>query len=736
VSSARWLWFGQPVVTLELVQLQSFAALAYGTQSVPRVDKIGQISDRHLARPRIDNLSSIVPTSTAATFNRDAEREQGLPELRMNASALRAYRFGQFRVDLLRQQLTGADGTVAGLSARAYDVLIYLVENRDRVVSKNELMKAVWPRSVVEENNLNQAVTILRRALGDRRDSPQFVRTIAGRGYRFVGDVSEEAAESEPGAPIHPPPAAIPTNPVAARQEPPPHAVALQELAPPPSSLAGVRIEPDTRRRHLLLGLGLATVAAGGTAWWLASRREAQRSARLRSLAVLPFRPLVEESGDPAMEFGMADTLITRLSSLPGLVVRPFSAVRNYTATDQDPLQAGRDLRADSVLEGHILMRENRVRVSARLLDVASGAALWSGSFEEPLDQFFSAQDALAGQVVAALQIQMTDRDRRQLLDHPTNNVRAWQLYINARYHWERKTAESFRRAVEYYEAAEKLDPGFALAAVGQADSWAVLGVYNVMPPADAFARASAAGERALRLAPDLPEAVATMGHIMVQGRRDWRGGERMYRRALDTKPDYAQCRMWLANDCAFQGRLREGLTEARGAQDLEPWSRTFVANVGLILYFLRDYAAARAQLDPLVEVEPEFPLARHHLARVLLMSGAPERAVSLLTGRGMADVAGGLSTLARAYVATGQRELAEVEVQRLEEKGARGIGVGFDLALIHAALGDRSRALHAIERAENDGSQMMGFLNSEPGLDLIRNDPRFRAVSRGVGLG
>ena len=112
----------------------------------------------------------------------------------------------------------------------------------------------------------------------------------------------------------------------------------------------------------------------------------------------------------------------------------------------------------------------------------------------------------------------MTDRDRRQLLDHPTNNVRAWQLYINARYHWERKTAESFRRAVEYYEAAEKLDPGFALAAVGQADSWAVLGVYNVIPPADAFARASAAGERALRLAPDLPEAVATMGHIMCPG--------------------------------------------------------------------------------------------------------------------------------------------------------------------------------------------------------------------------
>ena len=645
----------------------------------------------------------------------------------MNASPLRAYRFGQFRVDLLRQQLTGADGAVAGLSARAYDVLIYLLEHRDRVVSKNELMKAVWPRSVVEENNLNQAVTILRRALGDRRDSAQFVHTVAGRGYRFIGEVSEE---SKPETAATAPETAAAGTEANAREPP----AALPSPLAMPSPRESVAT-PHAPRRRVLLGLGAAAVAAAGVAWLLRSRDTTEATGPLRSLAVLPFRPLVEGSSDPALEIGIADTLITRLSTLPGLIVRPLSSVRSYAAADQDPVHAGRELDVEAVLEGHVLIRSNRVRVTARLLEISDGTALWSGSFEEPLDQFFAAQDALAGQVVSALQIEMTDRDRLQLLDHPTDNVEAWQLYLNGRHSWERKTPEAFYRAIEYYEAAEKLDPAFALAAVGQADAWAVLGVFHVLPTAQAFGRAGAAAERALAIAPELPEALAAMGHVLVHGRRDWQGGERLYRRALKAKPRFAQAHMWLANDCAFQGRLSEALAGARHAQQLEPLSLTFAANVGLILYVIRDYASALAQLTPLVEAAPEFALARNHLARVLLAKGSPEKAIAVLGGKS-SPAPGGLATLGRAFAATGQRELATAEIRRLEERAARGIGVGCDLALIHVALGDRDRALDAVERGLRDGSQMTCFLNLEPGFDPIRNDPRFRAVSRAVGLG
>jgi DNA-binding winged helix-turn-helix (wHTH) protein/TolB-like protein/Flp pilus assembly protein TadD len=657
----------------------------------------------------------------------------------MDSSAPRAYRFGEFRVDLLRHELTGSGGANLNLSARAYDVLIFLLENRNRVVTKNQLMKAVWPQTVVEENNLNQAITILRRALGDRRDSPQYLRTIAGRGYRFVGDVTEEAAGGAiAGQPMaHPSlPSSVSATASASADERPPVAP-MPPLAPPsPPQLATEPVAvPDPRRRNLLLGLGGAAVAAVGVAWWLRSRGTADATGPLRSLAVLPFRPLVEGASDPALEIGMADALITRLSTLPGLIVRPLSSVRAYAAAEQDPLHAGRELDVEAVLEGHVLIRSNRVRVTARLLEIADGSALWSGSFEEPLDQFFAAQDALAGQVVSALQIEMTDRDRLQLLAHPTDNVAAWQLYLNGRHYWERKTPEAMYRSIEYFEAAEKLDPAFALAAVGQADSWAVLGVYHVLPTAEAFGRAGEAAERALAIAPELPEALAAMGHVLVQGRRDWQGGERLYRRALKAKPRFAQCHMWVANNAAFQGRLNEAIAGARHAQELEPLSLTFAANVGLILYVMRDYASAMAQLTPLVEAAPEFSLARNHLARVLLTTGSPEKAIEVLGGKS-SPAPGGLATLGRAYAATGQRDLAAAEIRQLEERGARGIGVGYDLALIYMALGDQDRALDAIERGVQDGSQGITFLNLEPAFDPIRNHPRFRAVSRAVGLG
>jgi TolB-like protein/Flp pilus assembly protein TadD len=485
----------------------------------------------------------------------------------------------------------------------------------------------------------------------------------------------------------------------------------------------------------LLLGLGGLAIAAAGVAGWLRDRATGEAGNPLRTLAVLPFRPLVEGASDPALEIGMTDTLITRLSGVPGLVVRPLSSVRAYATAERDPLEVGRALDAEAVLEGHVLVRGNRVRVTARLLGTADGSALWNGSFEEPLEEYFAAQDAVASQVVAALQIELSEAARLQLLDHPTDNVEAWQLYLNGRHHWERKSPEAIYRAIGYYEAAERLDPRFALAAVGQADAWALLGLFSILPTAEAFGRAGAAAERALAISPGLPEALASMGHVLVQGRRDWQGGERLYLKALEIRPRFAQCHMWLANLRAFLRRLDEALEGARHAQELEPLSLTFAANVGLILYYRRDYASANARLEPLVEAAPEFALARSHLARVLLAQGEPGKVIDLLGGRSLA-APGGLATLGRAYAATRQRDLALAEVRRLEERGAKGIGIGCDVALIHVALGETERALEAVERGLQDGSQQLAGINIEPGFDSIRDHPRFRAVSRAAGLG
>jgi DNA-binding winged helix-turn-helix (wHTH) protein/TolB-like protein/Flp pilus assembly protein TadD len=652
----------------------------------------------------------------------------------------RAYRFDKFRVDLVKHHVTGPNGAVLAINSRAYEALLHLVENRARVVTKDELLKVVWPRAVVEENNLNQAISALRRALGDTREAPHIIATVPGRGYRFVAEVHPEVEVETPWAATAATknaglvePVAPPTDPAAPRIEldrPPAEAVAVN---PVPES----RLPPAQRlsRRRLLAALAgtAGLTAAAATAWWL--RRPSGKSRLPQSIAVLPFKPLVAEAGDEALEFGIAETLINRLSDLPGVTVTPLSSVRRFTGANQDPLAAGRALAVVAVIEGHVQFQPDRIRLTARLLDVSDGTALWTGSFDEQSHDFFAVQDSLASQLVAALSVNLSDEARRHLTRHYTEDIEAWQLYLNGRYHWDRKTEDGLSKAIQYYTAAEKRDPRFALPAAGLADAWAVLGVFGILPPGVAFPRARQAALRAIALDDQLAEAQAALGHVHVQQSRDWTGGERLYRLALDLKPTYAQAVMWLGNNHAYQNRIPEALEEARQAQTLEPMSLSFAANVGLIQTFARNYDAAIRQLVDLLDAAPQAVLARNHLARVYCLSGQPKKALQVLDGHRQ-PAPGSFANLGRAYALDGQFEAARREIERVEALGARGFGVGYDLAQIYAALGDHDAALDALQRGVADGSQMIGFLNCDPDLDAIRDDARFRAVSRQLGLG
>jgi len=641
----------------------------------------------------------------------------------MDAAAPRTYRFEGFRVELIRRQLLGRDGVAIALSSRAYDALVYLIERRGEIVSKDDLMKAVWRHVVVEENNLSQAISLLRRALGDPRDSANYIATIAGRGYRFVADVDVEfAAEADalatPVVSDAPPPATI-------DQPQPP-----QFDAAPPD---GPAMSRTLTRRWVLAGI--AGAAAAGAAWWFRAQSPAPTQPP-RSIAVLPFQPLLESTANSALELGMADTLISRLSEMPGIVVAPLSSMRPYAGRDQDPLAAGRALGVSAVLESHIQMQPDRVRLTARLLDVASGSALWSARFDEQRSDFFALQDALTQQVVDALKVQLTADTRQRLRRHDTDNLEAWQLYLKGRFNWAVRNEIGIRRAIEYYSAALTLDPNFAPAAAGLADAWGVMGVFNILPPGEAFARARPAAERAVALDPQLAEAQATLGHVMVQADRNWKGGETQYRLALRLKPTYGQAVFWLANNACYQGRIAEALAQAELSQSLEPDSVPFAANVGMIQYHARKFDAAYERLAGIVEAAPQYPIARRFLARLQLVRGNVREALDLLKGHETEHAPGCFSDMGRALALDGQIDAAHREVARIEALGTQGFGVGYDLALIHTALGEREPALSALERGVGDGSQTIGLLNSEPGLDAIRNEPRFVAVSRQLGLG
>jgi len=635
----------------------------------------------------------------------------------MDNSAPTAFVFEGFRLDLARRRLSDPEGRTLPLSARAYDVLAYLVEHRARMVSKDELLKAVWSRVVVEENNLNQAIYNIRKVLGDSREAPRFIVTVAGRGYQFIAETLVDPGGAALQKPL-----------------PEPTATATDQPTPPQPSTANFEAPalPRRSRRWLLVAGGAAVAGAAGAALWLRDPRH--RQGLPATMAVLPFKPLLEPDANAAIELGITETTINRLSELPGIVVSPLSSVRRFTGAGVDPLEAGRTLGVAAVLDGHVQVDKDRLRLTARLLDVRDGRSLWSGRFNEPLGDFFAIQESIASQVVRALAVELSDEQRSRLARRDTVDPEALQLYLNGRYHWDRKTEDGLLRSIEFYEAAAKRDPAFALPHVGLADALAVLAVFNLRPPSASFPRARAAAQRAVDLDDRLAEAHASLGHVATQFDRDWREGERLYRFALGLRPSYAQAVMWLANNHLMQGRIPEALSEARHAQLLEPLSLSFAANVGMVLGYAGRLDTAYTQLAGLVEAAPDSPLLRHHLARVHIFRREPERALQLLEGF-TARAPGSFSNLGRAFAGASRVADAHAEISKLRQLGVQGFGVAYDIALIHAALGERESALAALEAALDDHSQMIGFLNVDPGLDGLRDEPRFRAVIEQAGL-
>jgi DNA-binding winged helix-turn-helix (wHTH) protein/TolB-like protein len=619
----------------------------------------------------------------------------------------RSYQFSGFTLDLARRRLSANGQDSLPLSGRAFDVLAFLLVNRERMVSKRELMDAVWPQSVVEENNLTQAISTLRRVLGDSRETPRFIATVAGRGYQFVADV-------------HP----------------------VNDILPEPFQAAPVAVEtpastaplPATvSRRWLLAGAGAAAVAGVAGGAWLLRPRQALRLPA--SIAVLPFKPLLASSRNAAIEIGVAELLINRLSTLPGMVVRPLSSVRRFASVEQDPLQAGRELDVAAVVDGYVQIEQDNVRLTARLLDVGTGQSLWAGNYTESLGDFFAVQDSLVTQLVNALAVDLPVDARRRLTAHATADTVAWQMYANGRYHLERRDPDGILRARGFFEAAIARDPRFALAVTGLSEAWALSGTFALEPPVQAYDQARQAAQHALDIDPQLPQALVALGHVRTQLDHDWEGARRLYQQALSLAPNLAWAHSFLALNITQSGRVENAIDAIDRAQTLEPAAIGIMAVSGFIRYHARQFDLARRQLEAVLQSAPTAVLPRQFLARTLLAQGDPKGVIRLLAGSNH-TAPGSYSNLGRAYAMVGDTNGMLAEISRVEREGARGFGVGFDLALIHLAAGARDRALESLERALGDHSQMLGYINVEPALDPIRNEPRVREIARRIGLG
>lgn len=507
-----------------------------------------------------------------------------------------------------------------------------------------------------------------------------------------------------------------------------------------------VREEPAPRgaalrlRPHRRFDLAIAVLLAVALGYFAAThewRDEEPRPppAGRATLAVLPFKPVVATDRDEALEFGMADTLILRLSGIAGMAVSPLSSVRRYSALDSDALAAGRELGVRSVLDGSVQRSGERLRVTARLLSVDDGRQLWSGRFDEQYTDIFAVQDSIADRVTAALAVQLSSVEQQRLARRPTSDSVAYDLFLNGRYHWNRRSSPvDLQKAMDYYRQAVARDPQFALAYSGLADTLAVQAVFAAREPREVYPAALQAAERALQLDPDLAEAHATRGHIRMNFLHDWPAALEDFDEAIRHDPRYAMARVWRGLWLVFVGRTDEGLAELATAAELEPSSMPPVVTYARGLYSARRHGEAAAALERVVEVEPQNMLARALLASVYIELERFDEALVLAS-----DVAGkspgGFSVAAVALARAGRTDEARAALNRLVELAQHRYVPAYDFALIHAALGDADQAFHWLDRSLAEPSALLGNLRADPVLDPLRSDPRYREVERRLRL-
>ena len=639
------------------------------------------------------------------------------------------YAFGDFVLERSQQRvLRSSDGSELSLTPRLFGALLMFVENADALLDKDTLMRALWPGLVVEENNLSQTISSLRRALGDEPTGSRYIQTVARRGFRFIAAVT-----------------ALPNVDAVAA---PPALVAV----PDASVVTGApRAGPQRRRQSdqrrwlgLLLAGGVATGLAGA-GWWAWRRQPApagDATALRATLAVLPFKPLAAESRDELLEVGMADSLITRLSTVPGLVVRSVGSVRRYAGAEQDPVRAARDLDVAWIVDGSLQRRGEQLRVTARLLRASDGAAAWSDSFDAKFTGVFDMQDLISARVMQALAPRL-EASARVAPGLPTTNLGgtrntdAYQLYLAASRQAQSRRADGVRKGIALFNQALTVDPAYALAYVGLAEALRETLLAADAAPADVFEPARVAVQRALALAPNLAEALSEKGFSLYYFEFDWGGAEREFRRALAVNANVAMAHFGLAQLLLTQDRPDEGFVHLRLARELDPMSpflNTIEAGY-LLAAGRRD--EARARLARAFDIAPDFYLAHRAQGLLHLAEQRPEPGIaSLRRAVAMSDGNSRPSALLGMHLARlGQRDETRAILDRLLERARTRAVSPVSLAVLHAALGETALALDALERAVATRDTQLVFLKDDPRWSGLRKEPRFVALMQALKL-
>jgi len=642
----------------------------------------------------------------------------------MSARLDTVIRFGPFQLNLLTGELRKS-GVRINLPDQPFQILKALLERPGELISREELRQRLWSAEtfVDFEHGLNAAVRRLRDALGDSADVPRFIETLPRRGYRFI-------------APVIQPPA---TEAVPSRPEEPTTSEPL-----PPRAVAPA---PSVTRARVLGVVATMVLVAAAVLWGFGHRSrstaggESAAASGRSMLAVLPFENL---TGDPDQEYladGMTDELIAQLGRMApsrlGVIAR--TSAMQFKKTTKRADQIGSELGVNHLLEGSVRTAGSRIRVAVQLIETRHQSHVWAEQYEREVGDVLALQrevvEAIAQHVTMILAIAPSDlnADARR---HSTI-AEANEHYLRGRYYWSKDTADGHTKALEHFRSAIDLDPSFALAHSGLADTYVLLGSDGFMPMRDAYPLARTAALKALELNDALPEAHNSMAAITADYYWDWVEADRHYKRAVALNPNYDTALSFYSFYLACMGRIEEALALARRAQRLDPVSAGAQMNVGMILYFARRYDDAVVAIKETLDLDPGFGPAYVTLGRIYVAKGMPDRAVAELErAQGLMGHRPDVTTphawvLARA----GRPREARAMLDELRRISKPRDPAPIRLAMIHIGLGEADQAFAALERAFEARDWQMALLNVEPLFDTVRPDPRFATLVERVGL-
>jgi serine/threonine-protein kinase len=481
-----------------------------------------------------------------------------------------------------------------------------------------------------------------------------------------------------------------------------------------------------------LLGLGVAAgvIARGRSV--VASRTE---PATMRTIVVLPFVNLSADRENEYFSDGITEELITTLGQVPGLRVASRTSAFTYKNKSVDVREVGRQLGAASVVEGTVRRSGNTLRVSAQLVDAATGYDLWSATYDREAADVFAIQEEISRAIATRLVGTLGAATGVTLAEQSTRDPVTYDLYLRGRHAWHGRTRESLARAIEHFSQAVAREPDYARAHVALGDGYAVSAFYDYLPPRDAYPKAEASARRAIELDPALAAPHATMAYILTYYHMDWPRAEESFKRALAADPDYSTAHQWYGNLLTAAARFAEAEREFRRAQEADPLSLIAHAALGWTYYYAGKYDAALEQLRGTLALNPNFELAHLWGSWALIELGRDaearqwtERAVEL-------SKRSALTRLALAYVlgrsaSEADKTAARAVVREMERRRARGEYLpAYEIAKVHLALGDRAAALTWLTRAVDDASHSRAFFRVDPQLALLRGDPRFESL-------